>query len=55
MGQAEQAQPFAEPLSEEAQEQGSNIEPWRIAEISLAVLAVLTGLTALILRRIGNP
>lgn len=55
MGQADQTQPYAEPLSEEAREQGINIEPWRIAEISLAVIAVLTGLTALILRRIGNP
>jgi anti-sigma-K factor RskA len=53
--QAEQAQPYEEPLREQAQERGVRIEPWRIAEISLAVIAVLTGLIALILRRIGSP
>lgn len=52
--QAEQAQPYEEPLREQAQERGNRIEPWRIAEISLAVIAVLTGLIALILRRIGS-
>jgi len=54
-GETEQTRPYEEPLNDESQEQGVRVEPWRIAEIALAVIAVLTGLAALILRRIGSP